>query len=139
MFLRTTRKKELERRFQKERRRNINPGATRKNLSRDERENISDKLSATTIFDIFWRLRMRTNYDDPDTFVLGATGKLDAFRFGNSLVIIINATVTAIEALISCYIGNDMLEKFIKRYELKTKSQINIPIIQRLRIFEDRD
>lgn len=136
MFLTTTRKKELERRFQEERLRNIKPGSARRNLSRKEKENISNNLSATTMFDLFWRIRIKTNYGDPDTFVLGATGKPDAYKFGSSLVTIINATVTAIEVLISSYIGMGMLEGFIKQYELKTRNQINTPIHQRRRNFE---
>lgn len=84
MFLRTTRSKELERRFSEDRRKHVSPGRQRRNLSVDDKEAIAARLAPTTVFDLFWRLRTKANYDDADTFVLGAGGVADARAFADS-------------------------------------------------------
>jgi hypothetical protein len=107
LFLRTTREKELERRFNDERHKRIQPGATRRNLSRATKEHLARNLQPTTIFDLFWRLRTKANYDDADAFVLGAAGMADARAFGDSIAIVTDATVGAPEGLMLAHVGPD--------------------------------
>lgn len=117
MFLRTTRQKELERRFAEERgRRKPAPGRTRCNLSHAEKTRMAAKLQPTTIFDLFWRMRTKANYDDADAFVLGAGDELDAHRLGNGLAIVTDATVAALEALTAAYIGAAELAAMSEAY-----------------------
>jgi hypothetical protein len=98
MFLRTTRQKELERLYASERARRVQPGRARRNLAATDKQAIADRMRPTTVFDLFWRLRKKASYDDADIFVLGAASERDARRFGESLVIVTDATVAASRA-----------------------------------------
>ena len=122
MFLRTTRQKELERRFNQERSRKPALGRTRRNLSRVDKERIASSMAPTTIFDVLWRMRKKANYEDADTFVLGAAGPLDARRLGQALVIVADATTAALEALAAAYVGAKILADMAEAYRQKTNS-----------------
>lgn len=115
MFLRTTRKKELERRFKQERAKKPDPGRTRRNLTKAMKEQMAAAMAPTTVFDVLWRMRKKANYDDADTFVLGAAGELDAYRLGQAIVLVIDATVASIEALASAYVGPKVLSDMVGR------------------------
>ena len=52
-------------------------------------------MGPTTLFDVFWRIRRKANYDDADTFVLGAESEFDARGFGQSLILVTDATVAS--------------------------------------------
>lgn len=119
MFLRTTRQKELERRFAKERTKKRAPGRSRRNLSKAEKGRLAAAMGPTTVFDILWRLRKKANYDDADVFVLGAASELDARRLGAGLAFVMDATVAALEALIVAYVGADELVTMADRYRRK--------------------
>jgi hypothetical protein len=62
-------------------------------------------LSRPTIFDVFWRLRKKADYEDAEVFVLGAAGDHDARGFAESLQIVSDATVAAIEVAVAAYVG----------------------------------
>lgn len=119
MLLRTTRAKELERRFEEQRRKHVSPGRSRRNISREQKLQAARSMPATTLFDVMWRLRKRASYGDADVFVLGAAGPVDARRFAEALVLVTDATVAAIEAVISAYVGTDtvcgLLDDYIAR------------------------
>ncbi len=117
MFLRTTRQKELERRFTQARHRlPPRPGRSRANLPRAEKERLAASMAPTTLFDVLWRLRKKANYDDADVFVLGAMTELDALRLGQSIAIVTDATVAALEALIAGYLGPRTLAELAHGY-----------------------
>ncbi len=122
MFLRTTRRKELERRFEEQRRIKVPDGRLRRNLSKQHKERTARKMAPTTLFDIFWRIRTKVHYGDADTFVLGASGKDDARRFGQALITVTDATVAAIEGLAAAHIGPDLLAGLAAAYAHRTSS-----------------
>ena len=122
MFLRTTRRKELDRRFHQERQRNVKPGRTRRNLHKVDKERIAQKMPPTTLFDILWRIRKKANYEDADTFVLGAGDELDARRLAQALVIVTDGTVAALEGLAAAYIGPELLANAAQAYAIRTSS-----------------
>ncbi len=138
MFLRTTRAKELDRRFEQERRRKVKPGRTRRNLNRAEKEQIASTMAPTTLFDVMWRMRKKANYDDADTFVLGAAGELDARRLGQSLVIVTDATVAALEALTAAACGPDLLADLASAYAAKIQAPPESPVVRRAQSWESR-
>lgn len=120
MFLRTTRQKELERRFKQARESaKPAPGRTRKNLPKAEKARMAHSMAPTTVFDVLWRMRKKANYEDADTFVLGAAGELDARRLGQALVIVTDATIAALEAAASACVGPDMLADMSEAYARK--------------------
>jgi hypothetical protein len=120
MFLRTTRERELERLYAGERARRVQPGRSRRNLAAADKEAIAGRMRPTTVFDLFWRLRKKASYDDADVFVLGASSERDARRFGESLVIVTDATVAAIEGLIAAYLGPAPLARAAELYARRT-------------------
>lgn len=123
MFLRTTRQKELERRFAEARQRKPAPGRSRRNLSRAEKAKLAADMKPTSMFDILWRLRKKANYDDADVFVLGAAHEHDARRLGSGLAILTDATVAALEALIAARIGADEMWTMIDGYRRKRRER----------------
>jgi hypothetical protein len=121
-FLRTTRQKELERRFADSRTRNVPPGRTRRRLTRQEKESAAGTMAPTTIFDLLWRLRKKASYDDPDCFVFGAVDEVDARRFGEALAIIADATVAALEGAMTAYVGLPVVADLARSYADRTGS-----------------
>ncbi|MGH2653139.1 MAG: hypothetical protein ACRDHV_02160 [Actinomycetota bacterium] len=121
MFLRTTRARELERRFDQERGKPA-PGRMRRNVNKRRKEDIAARLGPTTIFDLFWRLRKKANYGDPDVFVLGAAGTLDARRFANALVIVTDATVAVLEAVAAAHVGAHVLADAVRGCQEKARA-----------------
>ncbi|MCW2982944.1 MAG: hypothetical protein JWR63_514 [Conexibacter sp.] len=116
MFLRTTRQKELERILDLERDRGRPPGGPRRRVLAAAKEQHAAKLHATTVFDLFWRLRKKANYDDADTFVLGAAGVRDAATFAQSLAYVTDGTIAALEALMAAYAGPDAIADVATSY-----------------------
>ena len=122
MLLRTTRKKELDRRFRQERERKVAPGRTRRNVNKAKKESIAEKMPPTTLFDVLWRVRKKANYEDADTFVLGAGDEIDALRLAQALVIVTDGTVAVLEGLAVAYVGPELLANAARAYEAKTRS-----------------
>ena len=136
MFLRTTRKKELDRRFAEERRQNIKPGRTWRCLSVQDKERIAKSMAPTTLFDVLWRIRKKTNYEDADTFVLGAGD--DAWRFAQALVIVTDGTVALLEALAAAYVGPRLLADISQAYADRTRSDPMSAIGRRVSSLQDK-
>lgn len=133
MLLRTTRAKELERRFSEERLH----GSSRR-LSARTKEQRAERLAPTTIFDVCWRLRKKAHYDDADVFVLGAAGPTDARRFAVSLSIFCDATVAAIEGAIAAYAGPHALATAAENYLPKIRSDRDQAVRQRAESWSKR-
>ena len=122
MFLRTTRRKELDRRFAQERQRGAKPGRTRRNLSTADKERFAKSMAPTTLFEVLWRVRKKANYEDADTFVLGAGDEVEARRLAQALVILTDGTVAALEALAAAYVGPRLLADISQAYAVRTRS-----------------
>lgn len=137
MFLRTTREKELERRFADERNRNVAPQRSRRNISAQRKESFARSVPATTVFDLFWRLRRKANYDDADTFVLGAAGVADAQAFANSLALLADSSVAAMEALVIAYVGPKEYARMVTAYRDRVRARAGSPVAIRAAIFRD--
>jgi len=90
----------------------------RKNLSLECKKKVDQGLHATTFFDGLYRLRIRSNYEDADAFILGTMSQKDAISFHDSLVIILQSTLFVLEKIISRYVSNknfaSIVDEFIK-------------------------
>lgn len=138
MFLRTTRHKELDRRFAQERQQDVKPGRTRRNLSRADKERIAGRMPPTTLFDVLWRIRKKANYEDADTFVLGARDDTDARRLAQALVIVTDGTVAALEALAAAYVGPDLFATAAQAYADRTQSDPKSAVGRRASSWQQR-
>lgn len=121
MFLRTTREHELERRYDDERHKNVSHGRSRRNITKSNKRSIADRLAPTTIFDTFWRLRKKADYEDAEVFVLGAMGDADARRFAESLHIVTDATVAALEVAVAAYVGPNVVSAAASSHALRKR------------------
>ena len=69
-----------------------------------------------------WRIRKKANYEDADTFVLGADDETDARRLAQALVIVTDGTVAALEGLAAAYVGPELLAATAQAYADRTQS-----------------
>jgi hypothetical protein len=96
MLLRTTRKREVEKRVEELKRRQKlkrAPGGTKKRQDQT--------LEATTIFDFAWRMRARSNYGDPAMFYVGSLDHRRSRTYAAAVRSWTHATMFLFEALIS--------------------------------------
>ena len=138
MLLRTTRQKELDRRFAQERKRNVKPGRTRRNLTDTDKRNLAKSMAPTTLFDVLWRIRKKANYEDADAFVLGANDKTDAWQLAKAFAIVTDGTVAVFEALAAAYVGPRLLADISQAYADRTRSDPVSAIGRRAASWQDR-
>ena len=99
-LLETTRKNALASRYAEWCRQN-----GRKNTYAREKQTIADKVVPTTVFDVFWRLRVRANYKDAESFVM-VTGMPEWHRqFHDSLLCLTDLTTLLVENLVVQQVG----------------------------------
>jgi hypothetical protein len=108
MLLRTTRARQLERRFAVERQTDVRPGRIRRNLARDHKELLAEQLPPTTVFDVFERIAERAERDDGEAFVEAPFDAAEARRLAAALTIVTDATAAAVEAVLAHLIGWDL-------------------------------
>jgi hypothetical protein len=96
---------------------------------------MATNLPATTVFDLFWRLRTKANYDDADSFVLGAAGIADARSFADSLAILADASVAALEAVVIEYVGADHYSRWVSSYRDRIDAESGSPVANRASLF----
>ena len=114
LMLRTTRKKLLARRkIEWKREKN------RKRMRRDQIFDLDRDIHPTTFFDNMYRLRIRSNYQDADAFMMGTQTLNDAANYHSVLTGITKATLFIIEMYICMLLGQGAFKKvvydFIKR------------------------
>jgi hypothetical protein len=138
MLLRTTRAKELDRRFAEDRSRNVAPGARSRRLSRDIKERAAGRLAPTTLIDVSYRLRKKAQYEDADVFVLGAAGPVDAQSFSESLALVSDATVAALDAATGAYTGPAAMADVGERYLARIRSDHHLAVVRRTEAWTQR-
>jgi len=79
---------------------------------------------------------MKANYEDADTFVLGAAGIPDARAFADSLAILADASVAALEALVIAYVGPDDYSRFVTSYRDRVRANPDSPVAVRAAMFQ---
>lgn len=86
-------------------------GAPRKNLPNDVLVARATALRSTTLFDLLWRLRVRSNYKEGDALLSGALGPRDAATFHDALSDIVAATLLTTEIYLAVLVGKPTLER----------------------------
>ena len=112
MLLYTTRERRLKRNIDEwKRQRN------RQRVSRSEKERLVEKLPATTLFDFFWRLRVRANYRDVKAFLMSSVEESWHQEFYKSVLVLTECTCTLLQCLAAKYVGKkaiaEMLGEFV--------------------------
>lgn len=80
-------------------------GGRRKNLARTALVANATKMRPTTLFDLLWRMRVRSNYKEGDAFLTGALSASDAADFHNALSDIVAATLLTVEICLAHQVG----------------------------------
>jgi len=113
--LRTTRVELRSERFKEWKRKHpLSGGKLRKNMTAAGRQEIDDRLYATSVFDLLYRLRLRSNYSDADSMVAGHPN--DAANFSRSLGTIVDRSLLILEAHIRAYIGRAKFDELASEF-----------------------
>jgi hypothetical protein len=106
----TTRKRDFERSCQEKRRKE-----GRKRLNARLRADVAKALQPTTVFDFYYRMRVRSNYDDPSMYVLGDfSSAVEAQRLYTDLLGLTTCVVRLLQEIVARKIGRDRFERVWK-------------------------
>jgi len=111
MLLRTTRNRQIDTLADEWKQQN-----KKKRLKAGGRAEIDGTLPPTTIFDFLYRLRIRSNYSDADSFLQTMEDSESARRFNNSLLRICWCTSLVLENLTSLYLGRRAFGQLVAEY-----------------------
>ena len=121
MFLKTTRLRQIETLCTDWKSRN-----KKKRINPKEKQRFITNLVPTTLFHALYRLRLRSNYADADSFLLASQGTSEAIDFHRALQKIGWSTSLILELLIARYIGKrpfaQLVDKF-RKYDDKGRSE----------------
>jgi hypothetical protein len=85
-------------------------GAPRKNLPAAVLITNATAMRPTTLFDLLWRLRLRSNYKEGDALLSGALGPADAATFHTALADIVAATLLTAEIYLAHLVGTAAMQ-----------------------------
>lgn len=88
-------------------------GAPRKNLPKAVLEANATTMRPTTLFDLLWRLRVRSNYKEGDALLSGALGPADAATFHTAMAEIVATTLLTAEIYMAHLVGRPTLERCV--------------------------
>jgi hypothetical protein len=94
-LLSTTRRKRLDRNFNEWKK-----SRGRKAMKEQEKLSVARGLPPTTLFDFFWRIRVRANYRDVSSFLTWNVSDLEHQEYYDSLVAVVDATTTLLASLL---------------------------------------
>jgi len=90
-----------------------------------------------TLFDALYRLRIRANYGNLDTFVEGCESVSEAQAFAGALHVVIDATVATLESVLVAYAGDHLLVSTLEDMERRVGDDSTIAV--RLAFHRDTD
>jgi hypothetical protein len=125
--LSTTRKKKLAKRFKEQRGKEVRSGCTRRNLSAKDKARICNKECGTSICDFIYRMRERSNYDNPIMYLHGTNDADSALSHYKDLLLLTKVIIGGIDTLIEIYLGKKELDKIkseLKPFEMPVKDDI---------------
>jgi len=77
----------------------------RKRMDSKVRRRLADKLAPTSIFDCFWRMRIRSNYQSVEPYLVPTISDQDVRLFYGGLVVTTRATLALLELYLARAIG----------------------------------
>ncbi len=103
-------------------------GRTRRNISTPRKDEIYRNAGPVTLFDALYRLRIRANYGDLDTFVEGCESASEAQAFARALHVVTDATVAALESVLVAYAGAGPLESTLEAMQRRMGDESAIEV-----------
>ena len=128
LLLKTTRERQIDSALKEWKRKEH-----RKRLSAVEREYVIAGLHETTFFDFLYRLRIRSNYTDADSFLFSVKNRNDTLAFNQSIKSIGWYTMLLLEVLVAKYIGRDAFIGIADLFIKHAKSTLSNDVLCRRR------
>lgn len=136
-FLKTTRKKEIDRKckeWKDEHKKNRTP--------RQVREKFINTTPPTSIYDCLYRLRIRANYENADTFIFSNIPDEQSKQFHDSLKNIVWISSLILETISAKYISSKNYKLILDKYENTLKNKIqpkdNLDPMKRYNLFKEK-
>jgi len=115
LFIKTTRERIIKEKCQEWKDCHPVNNKPRKKLKPGIRESISKATRPTSIFDCLYRLRIRSNYQDVDIFILGSSVP-ETKHYFNAICNITDKTLFVLEKFLSDCLGIENMNKIIGEY-----------------------
>ena len=113
----TTRSRLLEEMFDDARRRDVKKGKRRRNLDSSEKQQIEGRLHPTSIFDFLYRIRVRSNYDDPEMYIYGQGDESTAQNHYRNLLQLTTNLVAVLERIVERKIGPKPFQELKEQFK----------------------
>lgn len=115
--LSSTRWRILEDLLKQKRKEGVKRGCKRRNLTDSEKQTTCEKLHATSVCDFIYRMRVHSNYDNPDMYLFAADGGEEAANHYKNLRYLTEVVVAGLETLIERGIGDREMAVLKSRFE----------------------
>ncbi len=121
-FLKTTRERQFK--LKREGTEDIitKKGERKKSWTSEDKKLVEKRISYTTIFDCIYRLRIKSNYENVDAYILSNMSDEDSIEFYESLKIILESTLLVLESFILKHFGKKEIGSVIEEFATKINS-----------------
>lgn len=116
--LSTTRTDRLNELFDKKRPRKPTPSGRKSRVLLKVRQEICQKLYRTSICDFIYRMRVHSNYDNPDMYLFSSQNPQAAVKHYNNLKFLTEAIIAGLETLIERKIGPKEMARLQNKFKL---------------------
>ncbi len=123
-FLKTTRERQLEKICDDWKR-----SKHKKRISEAQRLTLVNNLAPTSFFNVLYRLRLRSNYEDADSFLVSIQETDEALRFNKALKKISWCTLFTLETLIARYIKKTKFEEIVHSFQKHEKIKLSEELV----------
>jgi hypothetical protein len=126
LLLRTTRDKQSTAAVEEWKKR-----AKKRRIPKDTRTTVINAMAPTSFFHALYRLRLRSNYADAESFLISLENKADNKEFHRSLRSIAWYTLKLIELLLARHVGKGQFGDWVEEFSKLDKSGIGAELIRR--------
>jgi hypothetical protein len=135
MALRTTRERQLKNKLAEKAvqlKYRTPKGTARRSFTAEMKEEVCTTMPPTTVFDFLYRLRIRSNYEDADAFVLGSLNDEDAVQFHAALCKVTACTMFGFERLVAHKLGKTLMHGIADSFARADKNGLSaLSVLQR--------
>ena len=124
MFLRTTRFRQYKKQCDDWKRQH-----NKKRINSKIKQQFIENMAPTSLFHCLYRLRLRSNYSDADSFLLSVHGTPESGEFHSSVRNICWHTLIILETLITRYIGKNNFENIYNQFVRYEKKGLSTDLI----------
>jgi len=115
--LATTRKKRIDERLGNKRKKDKKPGKKWKRLTFQEKRDCCRRVAPTSICDLIYRMRCKSNYDSPDMYLSASGDVHGATNHYKNLLYLTEILIAGLETLIERRIGQTEMVALKSRFE----------------------